>query len=294
MPYQGEIFSILAALSWSAAVILFRVSGFQVAPLPLNLFKNSLALLLFLPTFILLEVPVLGVGTGSDIVILVISGIIGIAVADTLFFYSLNLLGASLSAIVSSLYSPSTVFFAAILLGERITAWDYAGAILIVGAVLMTSAVTKSEKIEKRQFLQGVLIGALAMACMAVGIVLAKPVLNKTPVLWSSLIRLLGGTVSLMMVTLILPSRKNTWSVFVPQSSWRTSVPASCVGTYMAMIIWIAGMKFTQVSIAAILNQLSTIFTVLLAFLFLKEAMTWNKTAAVLMATAGAFLVIWF
>ena len=53
IPFIGEIFALLAPLSWSFAVILFRVTGKSVSPIPLNLFKNVFAILLFAATALL-------------------------------------------------------------------------------------------------------------------------------------------------------------------------------------------------------------------------------------------------
>jgi drug/metabolite transporter (DMT)-like permease len=51
-------------------------------------------------------------------------------------------------------------------------------------------------------------------------------------------------------------------------------------------------MKYTTASRAAILNQMSTIFIVILAALFLKEKITANKGIAIVMAVSGALLTI--
>jgi drug/metabolite transporter (DMT)-like permease len=58
----------------------------------------------------------------------------------------------------------------------------------------------------------------------------------------------------------------------------------------MAMLAWLAGFKYTLVSVAAILNQLSTIFTFILAAVFLKEPVTLPRLIAIVMAVCGALL----
>ena len=42
LPFLGEGLSVLAALFWAGAIILFRVAGRDVHPLAANLFKNAL------------------------------------------------------------------------------------------------------------------------------------------------------------------------------------------------------------------------------------------------------------
>jgi drug/metabolite transporter (DMT)-like permease len=49
-------------------------------------------------------------------------------------------------------------------------------------------------------------------------------------------------------------------------------------------------MKYAQASVAAVLNQLNTIFIVVIAAIFLKERLTAWKIAAVVLAFIGAYL----
>ena len=64
------------------------------------------------------------------------------------------------------------------------------------------------------------------------------------------------------------------------------------MGTYIAMIFWIAGFKFGEASITAILNQTATIFTVLLAGLVLKETLSRSHLIGAAAAFCGCVLVL--
>ena len=292
IPHLGEILAVSTSICWAFAVIFFRISGFKISPIALNLFKNSVAILLLFPTMYFFGVHLFGTACMADFLILSISGILGLAIADSLFFFSLNILGASLSAIVDCLYVPFVVLFAHLILGERIFFWDYVGAILIIGAVFMTSTSSAKNALERAEIFKGIAFGASSMAITALGIIIAKPIIERTPVLWSTSVRLLAGNFALAAFTLLRKDRKKIWSVFMPQKAWKFSLPAGLIGAYFSMILWIAAMKMIQASIAGILNQLSTIFIVIMAFLFLKERLTVKKIVAVLLAFAGALLVV--
>lgn len=69
-------------------------------------------------------------------------------------------------------------------------------------------------------------------------------------------------------------------------------IPGSILGTYLALVFWIGGMKYAPASVASALNQTSNIFIFVLAALFLKERITPYKIAGIIMAVAGVFLVI--
>ena len=69
------------------------------------------------------------------------------------------------------------------------------------------------------------------------------------------------------------------------------SLPGALLGSYLALIFWIAGMKYAKVGVAAILNQSSTIYVLILAAVFLKERLTRRKLVASAVAIAGIVLV---
>jgi drug/metabolite transporter (DMT)-like permease len=67
-------------------------------------------------------------------------------------------------------------------------------------------------------------------------------------------------------------------------------VPAAFFGSYLSLIMWTGGMKYAKASVAAVLNQLNTIFIVIIAAVFLRERLTGWKVLAVVLAFLGAYL----
>ena len=50
----GQTCALLAAITWASALVLFKLSGERVAPIGLNLFKNTVALILLGATLLVL------------------------------------------------------------------------------------------------------------------------------------------------------------------------------------------------------------------------------------------------
>lgn len=292
----GELYSLSCALIWAVGVILFRIGGMRASPVALNLFKNSIGLGLFLVTLPLLGISYLPEDTTTaDLVALAVSGVIGIGIADTLFFAGLNRLGAGNSAIVDSLYSPFVILCAFVYLHEPI------GWRVLVAMALMTSAILigtwepslPHEPGERKRVAAGVAFGLSGILLMAFGLVVAKPVLEHANAWWVSAARLVAGTAFLAVQGMLPKHRADVAATFRPSRAWRVTLPAGIIGCYLAMITWIAGMKLTLASIASVLNQTSTLFVVVLAAIFLKEKLTARKAAAVAIALVGAVLVSW-
>jgi len=289
--YMGQIWSLLTAVSWAVAVILFKKSGEVTHPIGLNLFKNLLAALLFVPTLYLfgssLFIPV----SAEDLLLVLLSGALGIGIGDTLFFKCLNALGAGLSAIVDCLYSPFTIGLSILFLGEILTVRQVVGVVLIISAVLTATTERKSDPADRRRIFAGVAYGVLAMAAMAVGIVIMKPLLGRLPLIWVTEVRLLGGVIVLLLVLLFHPSRRAIIRSVRSSRRWGYTLSGSFIGAYVAMLLWLAGMKLTLVSIAAALNQTSNIFIFIFAAVILHEKITVPRIIGIALGVGGALLV---
>ncbi|HEK85186.1 MAG: DMT family transporter [Candidatus Saccharicenans sp.] len=292
--HSGQWLALSSAIVWAVAVILFRISGYSLHPLSLNLGKNLFALFLIALSLVLRGNSFFPSVPSRATSLLLLSGFLGIAISDTLFLWTLKLLGASLTAIVDCVYSPFVIGLSYIFLRERLSWPQLLGAAFIVSAVI---TITRNNSLQaeaqapvsRKNFILGIISGISAMALVAIAIIIIKPVLKDTPVVWATGVRLLGGTLPLLVIPLI-PSKKKLFSPLFKFSTWKILGPASFFGTYLSLIFWIGGMKYSLASVAAALNQLSTIFIFILAATFLKEKVTFRRAIAVILAVFGAFL----
>jgi drug/metabolite transporter (DMT)-like permease len=292
-PHLGEILSLATAVLWALAIVLFKKSGEHVHPIALNTFKDILAAILYLPTLYLAGMSLNQPFPASDYWLLVASGVIGLAIGDTLLFQSLNMIGASASALVSTLYSPFIIALGFLWLGETLTGLQLVGVAMILAAVFEATYVRERGPVpvERRRRLLGIAVGVAAMAAMAVGVVMVKPVLDRAPLLWAVEIRMIGGAAALVLYLVFHPRRRRIMRTLLVRESRAATLASSVIGGYVAMMCWLGGMKYTDVSIASALNQTSTIFVLLFAALILRERITPARVAAILAAFAGATLV---
>jgi len=287
----GEALALITAVVWAFAVICFKKSGEQVHPIGLNLFKNLLAFILFIPTVYIFGEELFRDVPAWDYFIIGFSGVLGIGIADTLFFKSLNLLGAGRAAIVDCLYSPFIIGLSILWLGETLNFWQVFGVILIISAVLTATGEKQPSKLERRSVILGVLWGALAMAAMAVGVVMVKPLLDQSPLMWVTEVRLLGGILCLLVVLAFHPSRRVILKSVYSTKRWNYTLAGSFLGAYVSMVLWLGGMKYTQASIAAALNQTNTIIIFILAAVFLKEKITIPRLIGIILAFTGVIMI---
>ncbi len=272
--------------------------GETVHPVALNLFKNTLGAILIGFTLIVIGEPLINPGfvTKEDYVRLIISGIIGIGLGDILFLYSLNIIGAGIAALVDTVYSPFVILFAFLLLGEQLSAIQFLGGGLIIGAILFASTNLQHIPVDRSRLKYGIILNMFAICMMAFGIVLMKPVLNKFQgdvgkQLWFAGFRLLPGCIIPLIIFAFKNYSVDLISPFKNKNIWLPLLIAAFFSTYIGISSWTIGMSLTKASTASILNQTATIFILIFARIFLNEPFTRRRVMAVIIAMAGVYLV---
>jgi drug/metabolite transporter (DMT)-like permease len=294
----GETLSLLSALAWAVAVILFKKSADSLSPFALNYFKNSLVFVLLWPTIF----AVVGWGApaipSNEWLLAMLSGFIGIGVADTLYFQALNRAGAAKTGMAATLYTPSVILLSSLFLGESLHLWQWLGVLLVlVGVVLVTyqsTAQSSDEKTVPQTDWLPLGMAGFSVFLMAIGIVMAKPLLEKYSFLWVVQLRVIGGLLGMTVWLLFRQSPQRLWREYQQVKAWPTVLAGAFIGTYMSMVLWLAGYKYAKASIAAVLNEMSAVFIVLLASFWLKERLSLQQWLGAACCMAGIGMVVWF
>ncbi|MCD6496924.1 MAG: DMT family transporter [Deltaproteobacteria bacterium] len=285
----GKLLSTLSALLWTGAIISFKRAE-HTPPVQLNLVKNVVAVGLFGLTLPIAGVSWIGPADLRTWGITIASGVIGLGLGDVLFFAALNRLGAGLSAIVESLYSPFVFVLSVAFLGEPATASLIFGTVLVVTGLIVVADPSKSKTITRAQMVAGMILGTLSMLSMAVGVVMIKPVLAGHNVLWVIFWRAVAGGVMMAVWLVARGTHPQKWSI--RRDQWVPVLSGTVLGTYLATCAWLYGMKYTTATAAAILNQLSTFFTLILAAVWLSEPITKRKALAAAVAFCGGAIIL--
>jgi drug/metabolite transporter (DMT)-like permease len=287
---QGDVFAILSGFIWSFSVILMRVSGFTIPPIPLTFFKSFVAILCFFTTAIWLGEALVPSLPANAWIRLCISGVLGITLADTLIASALNRLGASMHALADCIYAPSMVVVGFLMFGERLTGWEIIGGILVIAGVLIGMGLS-AEVTSRRQLYIGVFLAAIAHIIMAIGILLVRDIYREYSIVWVSGFRFTVATVVLGVVFSLRHRSTQLFLGFQRRDSWLKMIPMAVCGPFLATMCWVAGFKYTTVGRAAIFNQLSTVFIIVLAWLVLREKLSPRKWIGVGLALTGALIV---
>ena len=289
----GDLCAIGSAIVWSFSVILMRVSGFTIPALPLTFFKIVVAIICFAIVLAFQgQLWVTGLTTG-DYLRLSVSAVLGISLADTMIASALNRLGASLQALADCAYSPSIALVGLVMFGEKLNSWELIGGSLVVSGVFVGAAMTTEVK-NKRDLWIGVALAAGAHVIMAIGILMVRDIYTQQSIVWVSGFRfLIAALVMFIAVAVTTPKQisRKLFLGFQHPETWRTMIPMSILGPFIATLLWVAGFKYLPAGRAAIFNQLSTVFIIVLAYLFLSGKFTTRKAIGTALALIGSLLV---
>jgi len=288
----GELCALSSALCWALGVILMRRSGETLPPIELNLFKNAFSLVLIGLTLLAVQGLVPPDYSASEWLIVLFSGFLGIAVADTFYLKALNLMGASRTGIVSALYTPLVILLSALFLGESLSAWQWAGFGLVMSGILLVTWRRGRAEVDAEAVQRGTLYAAFAMVVMAAGIVMVKEILEQKPFLWTVEVRMLGGLGGMVIFVTLKRSWRLVWARYRQPQPWGTIVTAAFLASYVGILLWLAGYRLIPASVAAILNETNNSFIVFFAWLMLGESINRRKLTGLGLTVLGVLVML--
>jgi drug/metabolite transporter (DMT)-like permease len=221
----------------------------------------------------------------QDYCYLVLSGLLGIAISDTFFFSALKELGPRMIVLLMTVGQVFTVALAVILLNERLPLYGWIGIALIVSGITIGMLSGASER--GGASLKGIIFGLISVLSMSVSVILTKKGLAEISTVYATLIRMLAGTVGMLLVG-ILTHRLGRWVTPFRNARliWQFSL-AVCVITFGGFWLSIVAFKFTSVAVANSLISTEPIFILPLSAIFLKEKVTFQAVMGAAIATIG-------
>ena len=284
----GVIAALGSAASWALGSVLFRRLGDYLPPVALTFAKGITSVVLLGVAVAIIGFESIGINAW---LLLILSGLLGIALGDTLFFLALNNLGAHAVVILFTLGQVLTVILAVFWLGEQPQPLDWAGISLILGGVTIVMWTRISGE-EGRTGLVGAIYGLLSVIAMAVSIIIAKEALATTGTIQATFIRMAAGTIGIFVFG------QATGQIFSGLGTLRQprffgffllSVAVVTFGGFWLSLVAIANL---DVAIANTLNATEPLFVLPLAAFLLKERITLPVVLGSLVTVGGIVLIV--
>ncbi|MBE9067256.1 DMT family transporter [Leptolyngbya cf. ectocarpi LEGE 11479] len=290
--FQGEISALGAAGLWAFATLMFGRLGKQLSPLVLNLIKGSMAVGFIVLTLAVRQQLLASLPMGS-VLLLLISGVVGIGLGDTAYFATVNALGARQALLLEMLAPPMAALMSWVFLQEQLSVLAWLGmGLTLVGIIWVVSE--RSPKIHsstsKTGITRGIMFGILAALGQSIGSVLSRAALADTAVdpLWSSLLRLSAGLVCIG--GLLLWRLKSQPRPVLSGRLLGGVAIAAFFGTYLAIWLQQIALKYSPAGIAQSLLATSPIMVLPMA-LVIGERITVRAVCGAIVALVGVWLL---
>lgn len=287
MALWGILSALLSACSWAFGTITFERIGKVVPFVGITFLKGVFSIVLMI--VLLLVTGGLYPISWWEFAFLSISGIIGIAVGDSLFFKSLQDLGAKVQVIFFLLGQVLTMILSLLFLGELLTLEQYIGASILLAGVVITTWGTQTNHPNKTR---GIILGLLSMFCFSISAIMVKAAISDVPVITATFYRMVFGTIITLGYGLASKNFKSWVSPLKDKRLCGLFVLNVIVITYGGFVLSMAAIKFISVSLASVLSATEPIFVLVLSFLMTREKATKRELIGAAITLIGLYLII--
>ena len=198
----GLISALGASLSWTYACSIWRIQTNLYKPVEINFLKNIFAFLVFIPTIFFFNYNT----EYKFLIILILSGIIGIGLGDTFYLKSLKLIGTRKTLSIEALSPLIAGLTGEFFINEHLTIKSWIGIIIVSGSLIIiirkkNFLINKDSKLVASEIVfKNFMYSFLSVFCAVIAALLSRIVLlesNLNPIQTTE-IRLFGAILFLI------------------------------------------------------------------------------------------------
>lgn len=287
MKVLGILAALASSLSWAMGAVLLKTVGDGISSLAMTLAKGAISIVLIAVVLALSGLTPMG---REALILLSLSGLLGIAVSDTCFFEALKGLGPLSLVLVMLLGQVLTVVFAVLFLGERPTPAAWIGIVLVMSGVGVVLTATLSGR-NRTAGLKGIGFGLISLLAMAVSTIIAKKALADVSAMQATFVRMAAGTLGIFVLG-GATGRLGAWvNPFADRRVATRFFLAVCVVTFGGFWLSLLAIQSLDVSMANTLIATEPVFVLPLAAIFLREKITGRAVAGTFVAVLGIVLL---
>ena len=259
----GFLAAISAVCSWTFACSIWRRESGNMLPIQINIYKNVLASILFLPV-------VLSINWFSDVLsifVLMVSGIVGISIGDTLYINSLKIIGTRKTLSFEALTPIIATTLGTLSINEIYTQKVWIGSLIVSFSVLMIARQNTFKKEDSRETnILGIFCALGSVFCAVFAALMSRVILissTLTP-LQTTEIRLLSASIFLFLIFKkdFLDLLKNR---SITKQNHSCLVLSTLLGTNFGILFQQIVFKFLPIGIGWTLLSLSPIFALFIS-----------------------------
>jgi len=289
----GVFWSFLSAFLWSTTFVCARylLAGRSVDPITLAALRFVLGggcLLAFGWFWRRRQITAIRWADFARCLLLALFGIVGMSV---FLFFGQQRTGAINSSIIMQ-SSPVFIALLGVLIGERLTLTGLGGVLLgLLGTAMIMNVLSRHGlQMVSGQNSSGDLLVLASAVCWAVYSVFSKPLVDKLGGYASTTWVMVAGALELIVLWCLWPAPA-VWPDNVHK--WTAVIYLALFPTAIAYFAWYEAMGLIKLSLLNVMQYLTPVFTILLAWTILSERITLWQSAGIGVVMLGIILVSW-
>lgn len=305
LPYVGKCAALAASVIWSCSISLYRYHGDGVPAQTLNLYKLFVALIGFSLIVASLNLfQIFGWVSGAPKFPaswqksgwLMLSGVIGLTIGDTLFFFAIRYLGAALTSALQCLTPPLNALIDWYYLDKPMTGIQVLGLtviVLSVAGVILSQAPKSSNSDQGRNWMLGVLAAVGAAVCSAIGFAITGYHVKDENIFACNVLRVAPSFAVLLVLALFTTTGRAGVRFLITHPSKMVWLGlAAILGTLMGISFLSYAFQHADTGIVSTLSTTYPIFVIPIAAVFLKEYPKIRQVFLTLLAIVGIALLM--
>jgi drug/metabolite transporter (DMT)-like permease len=293
---RSEALAALAALCWAVGSLLSATAASRMGAFAFTRWRLFFALTLLWA---------LALWSGQwrtldqhAVVLLVISGLVGIFIGDTALFACMNRLGPRRSGVLFATHALFSAVLAWLVLGETLWGWTLMGSALLVSGVMV--AITWGRRADedhrweqtRGSLAAGIALGLVAAVGQSVATLMLKPLMSTgVDAVAASALRTTAAFVAhlaLLWAGLRLARVQQPLTASVLLHTWVSAAVAMALG----MTLILAALRTGQANLVGIFSPLSPVLLLPLLWLIYRRRPALGAWIGSAMAVLGSALIL--
>lgn len=306
---QGVAAALGTAFCWAMTALFFSAASRRIGQFHVNQIRLVQACL-----FLAAACAVTGVFVAApwpQLVLLALSGLVGLTLGDAAFFSCLQIIGPRRGSLIMALAPGFAALLMVPLLGEGISFVGIAGMVITLGGVMWVVLERGQPGEIVGSATLGVFLGVLGALGQAGGLILSKAglgmaqpagLLNElsgisaenvkslSP-LYGTFIRMVAGTVLLVGWCVMIGRMGGTLRALKDRKALGQTTAGAFFGPFIGVTLSLAAVAWTNTAVAATIMAISPVLVIPIVRIVYKQRITGRAVFGALVAVAGVAIL---
>jgi len=306
MPYAGEFSALATAVCWSFTAIFFSEAGRRIGSFRVNSIRLLFAVAIYTIVLLLTTGRIFPEDLNRDqVLILALSGLIGLVIGDGCGFKALVMIGPRLTTLLWGTAPIMAVVIAWLFLGEQLDLIHISGVAITIGGVSWVVSERRfknqnhfnltADHPDSGTLLKGILLGLMAAFGQAAGLVLSKHAMlnagGTLDALPASFLRMLSSAIMIWLFAALRGKLIDTLRGLRHAPAMLYAMGGAVFGPFLGVWTSLIAVATIPAGIAATLNATTPIWIIPNVIMFYKEKVSLRAVFGAIIAVVGVAIL---